>query len=675
MKKIQSDALYILEELAKEDAKYGTDILESIIADLEPILQSLRQAQNKEISAAAERIIVTLSTPPSGEAMVASALPQATTAWDAFWTDHSQKTDYSRHPITQFLSQYLAPLLSHTEFSNAEQVLEYVAEATLSRSRFFADNLQQIETHRADLDRAHMEIMTLQEQLVVSKPAATVIDASTMTEAPANVSTEVNHYSNLLKDQKDGASHTPQNGDLSQPEFGSSRGVTSRRVSQSQEISQKSFGSKTKISSAKKNVTTIFCNLAEAHSQRKQSSGTNAVIVGAMIKELTFELSHALADVVYCAATQESNPSVESGNDATDMSRHTQMQALHVFDESRRMEVRRALSTAVVSLREMKNVLLLMDDSSLSVDQLKTILQTLPGEDELLRLRRLDPNHPAVREEEAAMLRVLSIPRVGSRLRAHIFKREFPHSVAELKTDVDLVYRTCEDFKLHRKLPRILDAARRTLQSHALHSSANILSKIIRPDTNELQLWKDLCSEFTRSMPDLRLSDADCGILEKLASVSFQDLFSRSDKLRAGFAHAEEESIISEVRKFDAFKDCMTGFVSKSKARLERIILRLQEAEDMYSSIVMGFEPEPQNPKEFMADLALFFKTIQIYLAKPELLAEVTIRESQPDLSTAQIPPAFDFAPPDLQTAQHIPSSDAPLSESNESNSQTPIVK
>lgn len=91
------------------------------------------------------------------------------------------------------------------------------------------------------------------------------------------------------------------------------------------------------------------------------------------------------------------------------------------------------LARIKLSYQEIKKAILEMNEEALTIDNLRSLKQFTPTEEELETIREYDGDAANLGNAEKFFLEISTIPNLAGRLDCMIFKRRFEHDLEDLK--------------------------------------------------------------------------------------------------------------------------------------------------------------------------------------------------------------------------------------------------
>eukprot|EP00002_Diphylleia_rotans_P024306 TRINITY_DN4795_c0_g2_i3.p1 TRINITY_DN4795_c0_g2~~TRINITY_DN4795_c0_g2_i3.p1 ORF type:complete len:1663 (-),score=388.40 TRINITY_DN4795_c0_g2_i3:785-5773(-) len=284
-----------------------------------------------------------------------------------------------------------------------------------------------------------------------------------------------------------------------------------------------------------------------------------------------------------------------------------------------------------------KSALLMVEESFLTADLLRGILNILPTDAEMASIGAINFAEQRPSAEERFILELIQIPRIKTRIQSHLYKKDFHGLLGELKADCDQFCRACEEFNMNRKYHRILDMlAQVTATTHdqalAQAISLDSLAKLVQSLDTGGRWSADLLSECAASPHNLKISDQELELLQKAARIPLSSIEARYSELKVNLSMVEFEALNTELLSGDFFKEHMMLFVKKAKPRLERVKVRIAEAQEMMGSIcrMMGTFFLSENAQHMFEIFAKFFGFVSKQMSAPNWREIFSNRSSDP---------------------------------------------
>ena len=127
-----------------------------------------------------------------------------------------------------------------------------------------------------------------------------------------------------------------------------------------------------------------------------------------------------------------------------------------LIDFARANNIAIMLARFKISYQEIKKAVLDMNEEALSIDNLRSLKQFTPTEEELEIIRDYDGDAANLGNAEKFFLEMATIKNLGSRLDCMIFKRRFEHDLEDLKPDAEAMSFAITELRNSKMLTEIL---------------------------------------------------------------------------------------------------------------------------------------------------------------------------------------------------------------------------
>lgn len=108
---------------------------------------------------------------------------------------------------------------------------------------------------------------------------------------------------------------------------------------------------------------------------------------------------------------------------------------------------------------DVRNAILAVNDKDLSIDQLEAIANFLPTPEEITAIKGYTGSDP-LGKAELYYKEISNVPRLNTRMRAMLFRRNFTRLVESLKPQLDVVLTATLEVKNSKKFVKILEYVR-----------------------------------------------------------------------------------------------------------------------------------------------------------------------------------------------------------------------
>ena len=149
----------------------------------------------------------------------------------------------------------------------------------------------------------------------------------------------------------------------------------------------------------------------------------------------------------------------ESSSSFTKMDRMSvvKRQRVNLIDLKRGQNAGIALATIKMSFEEAKLCLLYLDDTAFPSEQLRSLLEYLPTQDEAKLVSDYNGDYDSLGRAEQYMTTILDIlPTAAKRIQCMLFKQQFSSRVQDLRTQAAKIEKACIDVKMSWRFKKVL---------------------------------------------------------------------------------------------------------------------------------------------------------------------------------------------------------------------------
>lgn len=113
------------------------------------------------------------------------------------------------------------------------------------------------------------------------------------------------------------------------------------------------------------------------------------------------------------------------------------------------------LSRVKLGLSDIRRALLELDDSKLSVDDLRAIGRQLPTAEEVIRLKDFGDLSKLAKADQY-FGHIMTIPRLSQRLECMLYRRKLELEIEEIRPDLDIVHLASREMRSSPRFKRVL---------------------------------------------------------------------------------------------------------------------------------------------------------------------------------------------------------------------------
>lgn len=259
-----------------------------------------------------------------------------------------------------------------------------------------------------------------------------------------------------------------------------------------------------------------------------------------------------------------------------------------LLDSRRAMHVMIMLSRIKLPPTEIKRSLLSLDDSKLSVDELKVIARHLPTPDEVKRINEFE-NDKQLGKAEQYFKEIISIPRLSERIACMLYRRRLELDIEETRPELDIVRHAMKELKASSRFRQVLKTVlsignalngssyrgnARGFQLDALLKMRETTTSKASPDCPTLLHF--VAKVLLKSDAELVNFLDELPHLEAAARISIQTVSSTVATLSAGLAQVQSEIKTLRQGKLkgspeDRFVQVMEPFAAQNMSSIQAL--------------------------------------------------------------------------------------------------------
>ncbi|KAH7922962.1 FH2-domain-containing protein [Leucogyrophana mollusca] len=359
-----------------------------------------------------------------------------------------------------------------------------------------------------------------------------------------------------------------------------------------------------------------------------------------------------------------------------------------LLDITRANNIAIMLSRFKFGFSDIRQALLDLDDSRLTVDDLKAISKQLPTPEEITRIKDFG-DASKLAKADRYFYEIMTIPRLPERLESMVYRQKLELDIEEIRPDLQAIREACKELRTSVRFKRTLRAI--LAVGNALNGSSfrggaygfrlEALVKIKETKTAKggpecPTLLHYVARVLMRTDPNLTLFIDELPNLESAARISFQTVAQSVQSLVVSLGKVKEEiQLLKQLRhpsSNDQFVAVMQPFVAKVTENVDA----LKKMADFVETDLRGLfsyygesldSPDGLKPEEFFGMICSFSSSLQkaaveVYEAQQKLLAskpELIVPETDASPAIKAVPdsPATSLAVPAGGERQDTPKS------------------
>ncbi|TFK28908.1 FH2-domain-containing protein [Coprinopsis marcescibilis] len=302
-----------------------------------------------------------------------------------------------------------------------------------------------------------------------------------------------------------------------------------------------------------------------------------------------------------------------------------------VLDITRANNVAIMLSRIKMGLAAICNAILEMDDSALSVDDLKAIGKQLPTNEEIERIKNFG-NVDKLSKSDQYFSHIMSIPRLSERLECMAYRRKVDLDIEEIRPDLNTLRNASRELRASSKFKTVLQVVLmignslngNTFRGNARGFQIDSLLKLKETKTVNGGLYCKtllhyLAKVLLRKDPSITTFIEDLPSLEAASRISVQTTLQSVTSLVAGLNLAKSE--LEEYRKVkapanDRFSSVMEKFIAEADTTVDALKNMGNSVDGELKALLEYYgedpnAPEAPKPEDFFGIIASFSSSLQ----------------------------------------------------------------
>lgn len=302
-----------------------------------------------------------------------------------------------------------------------------------------------------------------------------------------------------------------------------------------------------------------------------------------------------------------------------------------LLDMTRAQNVAIMLARIKLDLPTIRQAVLEIDDTKLSVDELKSLSKQLPTQEEVTRIRDFG-DVSRLSKADQFFSQMISIPRLSQRLECMLYRRKLEIEIEEIRPELNIVRNASRELRSSSRFRTILQtvlAVGNTLNGSTFRGGArgfqlDALLKLKETKTAKGSsecptLLHYIARVLLRSDPSLITFIEEMPHVEAAARVSVQTITASVQGLATGLAQLQQE--IAELQKMrlppqDRFVVVMKPFSQQVSASVDALTKMSSSLEAELRSMLLFFgenpdAPEAPKPEDFFGLILSFSSSLQ----------------------------------------------------------------
>ncbi|KAJ3566776.1 hypothetical protein NP233_g6789 [Leucocoprinus birnbaumii] len=303
-----------------------------------------------------------------------------------------------------------------------------------------------------------------------------------------------------------------------------------------------------------------------------------------------------------------------------------------LLDINRANHVAIMLSRIKLEFPQIRKALLNVDDSKLSVDNLRAISKQLPTMEEVERIRSFG-DVSKLSKADQYFSEIMTIPRLAERLECMLFRRKLELDIEEVRPELNILRNASREVRSSVRFKKLLQVVLTlgnalngsTFRGGALGFQMEGLLKLKETKTARggpscPTLLHYLARVLLRSDPSLATFIDEMPNLEAAARTAVQPLLQSVNQLSSGLSRVKLE--VDNLKEFgpldgeDHFVQVMEPFVDKVKESIQALASMGTTLDKELKSLLTYYgedpsSPEAPKPEDFFGLIASFSSSLQ----------------------------------------------------------------
>ncbi|KAL2502214.1 formin-like protein 13 [Forsythia ovata] len=229
---------------------------------------------------------------------------------------------------------------------------------------------------------------------------------------------------------------------------------------------------------------------------------------------------------------------------------------VQLIDHRRAYNCEIMLSKVKITLHDLLNSVLALEDTALDVDQVDNLIKFCPTKEEMELLKGYKGEKDKLGKCEQFFLELMQVPRIESKLRVFSFKIQFRSQVSDLRNSLNVVNSAADQIRGSAKLKRIMQTIlslgnalnQGTARGSAVGFRLDSLLKLTdtRARNNKMTLMHYLCKVLADKLPELLDFWKDLSNLEPASKIQLRYLAEEMQAVSKGLEKIVQELSMSE---------------------------------------------------------------------------------------------------------------------------------
>lgn len=298
-----------------------------------------------------------------------------------------------------------------------------------------------------------------------------------------------------------------------------------------------------------------------------------------------------------------------------------------MFTVKRNRNVGILLAHFKISLQQLKEAILQLDENILTIPRLESLSSIIPDAEERQTIAQFKGNLAEYGETERFFSIVFNIPHLEARVRFLLYKLELPSVLLELETNIEALSLACEEVRKGEKFSKLLKMVLALGSKFHTGSTSSVagfkLDGLLKlQDTkskdNQTTLLHYLKTLIQTKVPELLDFSSQLPHIERASKISLEFLQKNLKELVQTSSDLETElqSCTLEEKENDCFYFKMKEFHSVSSQNLLKVKANLDKTTASFITLAQYFAEDSSNSEHFFSTLFKFCQSFNVNKTK-----------------------------------------------------------
>lgn len=263
------------------------------------------------------------------------------------------------------------------------------------------------------------------------------------------------------------------------------------------------------------------------------------------------------------------------------------------------------LSKVKVPLHELMTSVLALEESTLDVDQIDSLIKFCPTNEEMELLKGYNGEKEKLGKCEQFFMELMQVPRAETKLRVFSFKMQFRTQVSDLRSNLSTVNSAAEEIRNSAKFKKVMQTIlslgnalnQGTARGSAIGFRLDSLLKLTdtRARNNKMTLMHYLCKVLADKLPELIDFSKDLACLESASKIQLKYLAEEMQVISKGLEKVVQELSMSESDGpiSVGFHKALKEFLSFAEAEVRSLALLYSGVGRNVDALVLYFGEDP----------------------------------------------------------------------------------